>query len=118
MSCWPHVGTISVPDKYGPADKLIAAPVFGYGLARSDQINDGDLVIIDTSRQGDDGELRVVVWHDELGTCRAVARVWEEGDGLWLVYPGEGEPVFVPPDKNPFIAGVVVGSLQPFPENN
>lgn len=116
---WPIVGTVSVPDTYGPPENLIAAPVFGYGLTLSDQIQDGDVVIIDTSNQGNDGELRVVVWHEQDGIHRGIARVWSEGEGCWLVYPGRREPpVFVPPANEPFIVGVIAGAIRPFANDN
>ena len=105
------LGAFQVPD-YFP-DHAIARQMFGHVLT-GDDIEDGDVLIIDPLREHEEGDIAVVTYTTANGAfTEGIWHVRHYGNTLILEASNPScRPIFVTPDRKPMFTGVAVGRMR------
>jgi SOS-response transcriptional repressor LexA len=105
-------GFIDVPVTMVPHDQVAAFTVTGDCLT-GDGILDGDHILVDPLAQVEDGDIAVVVARFGEITSGVVKHVHREGGNLRLVASNlEYGNIILTPDRDPVIAGKVIGIVR------
>lgn len=100
------------PPRYARGNKVLAVEVKGDSMI-GDGLRDGDYVIVDPSREAENGDI-VVVLVGQGETDALVKRMWHDGSTIRLESSNDDyPPMTFGPEDNPRIVGRVSGVFRP-----
>jgi SOS-response transcriptional repressor LexA len=100
---------LPLPARYVRGNKVFLLKVEGDSMTGADGILDGDLIIVESREDWDDGDMVVVLLEDD-GYKATVKRIWRDGENVLLQPSNPDSPTkILSKADNPRVQGRVIG---------
>jgi repressor LexA len=100
---------LPLPAGYVRGNKVFLLKVEGDSMTGADGILDGDLIIVESREDWDDGDMVVVLLEDD-GYKATVKRIWRDGENVLLQPSNPDSPTkILSKADNPRVQGRVIG---------